>query len=84
MKTKYAVVNTSENAGTFVDAKDTTPAAANGVSKALSILGGGGSINRASAAYNFAIDPQAFTAGVVRGGGGFLGYVAKVIAAEKP
>jgi len=84
MKTKYPVVNASENVGAFVDAKDKTPSAANGISKGLSILGGGGSINRSSSAYQFAIDPQAFSAGVMRAGGGFLSHVAKVIAAEKP
>lgn len=84
VKTKYAIVNATEKAGEFVDAKNTTPSAANGISKGLSILGGGGSINRSSAAYIFAIDPQAFSAGVLRGGGGFLNQVAKAIAAEKP
>lgn len=84
MKTKYAVVNTTENAGAFVDAKNTSPAAANGLSKGLSILGGGGSINRSSAAYQFAIEPSAFSAGVLRGGGAFLGHVTKVVTAEKP
>ncbi len=84
MKTKYAVVNATENAGAFVDAKNTSPSAANGISKGLSLLGGGGSINRSSAAYQFAIDPAAFSAGVLRGGGAFLGHVTKVITAEKP
>lgn len=83
-KMKYAIVNASENAGTFVDAKDKSPSAANGLSKALGILGGGGSISRASAAYTFQIDPAAFDTGVLRGGGGFLDGVAKAMAAEKP
>lgn len=84
VKTKYAVVNASENTGTFVEAKDATPSAANGISRGLSILGGGGSINRAAAGYRFAVEPQAFSAGVLRAGGGFLGHAAKVISAEKP
>lgn len=83
-KMKYAVVNATENAGAFTDAKDKTPSAANGISKGLGILGGVGSISRSSAAYQFTIDPAAFSAGVVRGGGGFLTYIAKVIGAEKP
>lgn len=83
-KLKQAVVGTGENVGTFVDAKDKSPSAANGVSKGLSILGGGGSINRASAAYIFAIEPKAFETAVLRGGNAFLGEVAKTIAAEKP
>lgn len=83
-KLKHAIVNTGENVGTFVDAKDTSPGAANGISKGLSILGGGGSINRASAAYQFAIEPKAFNSAVLRGGDAFLGQVAKVMSAEMP
>lgn len=83
-KVKYSIVNTGENVGAFVDAKNTTPTAANGISKGLSILGGGGTINRSSAAYQFAIDPKAFETAVLRGGDAYLAHVAKAIAAERP
>lgn len=83
-KMKYAVLNLGENVGTFIDTKNTTPGAANGISKGLGILGGGGSINRVSAEYQFAVEPKAFNAAVLRGGEGFLNHVAKVLAPEKP
>ncbi len=84
LKTKYAVVNLSENVGTFVDAKSKTPSAANGISKGLGILSGAGSISRASAAYQFQIEPKTFDEAVLRGGGGIFAGFAKAIAAEKP
>ncbi len=82
-KSKYPVVG-AEPVGTFSDAKDKSPTAANGISKGLSILGGGGSINRSSAAYQFAIDSKAFGDAALRSGDRFLAHVAKVIATEKP
>lgn len=71
IKLKGAVVNTTENAGTFTGMTDKTPGAANGLSKGLSVLGGG-SINRASGAYTFAIDREKFNAGVLAGAEAFL------------
>jgi hypothetical protein len=82
IKLKHAVVNTTAEAGTFTDAKDKSPTGANALSKGLSILGGGGSINRASVAYVFTIDPPKFEAGILAGGEAFLG--ASVKAMGKP
>ncbi|MEO5960896.1 MAG: hypothetical protein ABIZ49_05260 [Opitutaceae bacterium] len=82
-KLKGAIVNTTANAGTFVDAEDKSPTAANALSKGLSILGGGGSINRASGNYVFALDQKNFEDGVNAGSQLFLNHVAKSIASER-
>lgn len=71
IKLKGAVVNTTENAGTFVGAEDKSPSAANGLSKGLSKIAGG-SINRASGSYTFQIDREKFDAGVRTGADTFL------------
>ncbi len=83
VKTKYPVIS-AETVGTFIDAKDKSPSAANALSKGLSILGGGGSISRSSAAYQFEIDPKAYATGVQASSGTFLNQAAKAIAAGKP
>ncbi|HEX2862802.1 MAG TPA: hypothetical protein VHN79_14235 [Lacunisphaera sp.] len=79
IKLKGAVVNTTEEAGAFTGMTDKTPGAANGLSKGLAILGGGGSIKRASGAYTFAIDREKFNAGVRAGADTFLVATVKAL-----
>ncbi len=79
IKLKGAVVNTTENAGSFTGMKDKTPSAANGLSKGLAILGGGGSINRASGTYHFTIDREKFDEGVLKGAETFLAATVKAL-----
>lgn len=79
--TKAAVVNISENAGTLSKV-DTTSNAANGLSKALSMLGGGGSISANSADYTFTIDKAAYSAGALNGIASFNAEVAKALAGQ--
>lgn len=76
-------IKITEKAGDLVQAADTTPAAANAVSKGLSLLGGGGSIKQSSAEYTFTIDPNAYAAGALKGTSDFNEEVAKVAAAAK-
>lgn len=79
IKLKGAVVNATENAGAFTDHEDKTPKAANALSKGLGILGGGGSINRASGSYTFTVDREKFDAGVLAGGQAFLNASIKAM-----
>lgn len=72
IKLKESIVNATADAGAFTSAKDKTPSTANALSKGLSLLGGGGTINRAPAAYTFTIDRAKFQAGVLAGGEAFL------------
>jgi hypothetical protein len=79
IKLKGAMVNTTEDAGAFTGMTDKTPGAANALSKGLSILGGGGSINRASGSYTFVIDREKFNAGVLAGAEAFLAASVKAL-----
>ena len=79
--TKAPVINLTGNAGTLSKV-DTTSGAANGLSKALSMLGGGGSITGSSADYTFTIDQAAYGAAALHGIAGFNAEVAKAIAGQ--
>jgi hypothetical protein len=81
--TKGYVTNITPKAGELVKAADTTPTAANALSKGLSLLGGGGSISAQSADYTFTIDKVAYTAGAMKGIGDFNSEVAKFAATAK-
>lgn len=78
---KEPVINLSENAGTLTRV-DTTPTGANALSKALSIMGGGGSISSSSANYTYTIDPALYSAAALRGVVSFNGEVAKSLAGQ--
>lgn len=75
---KAALVNTTAKAGQLVQAEDTTPVAANALSKALSLLSGTGSIKQNSADYTFTIDPALYVQGAMVGIGSFNAEFAKV------
>lgn len=75
---KAALVNTSAKAGQLVQAEDTTPVAANALSKALGMLSGTGSIKQNSADYTFTIDPTLYVQGAMLGIGSFNAEFAKV------
>lgn len=62
--TKAPMPTVAENVGTLSQVKDDTPNAANALSSALSMLGGGGTINRKSGVYVFQVDQPAYTAAV--------------------
>lgn len=79
--TKAPVINLTENAGTLSKV-DTTSGAANGLSKALSMLGGGGSITGSSADYTFTIDQAVYGAAALHGIASFNAEVAKAIAGQ--
>jgi hypothetical protein len=79
IKLNGSILNATTDAGAFTSAKDKTPSAANGLSKGLSILGGGGNISRASAAYTFMIDPKKFDQGALAGGDAFLAASVKAM-----
>lgn len=81
-KLKYAMVD-GATVGAFIDAKDKSPTAGNAISKGLSILGGGGNINRASASYVFAVTPAVFAERTVTDGKLFLNEVARTIAPQR-
>lgn len=81
--TKSYVANISPKAGELVKAEDTTPKAANALSKGLSILSGAGSIDSSSANYVFTVDRAAYSAGVMKGIGDFNAEVSKFAAAGK-
>lgn len=81
--TKTYVTNISPKAGELVKAEDTTPRAANALSKGLSLLSGAGSIDAASANYVFTINRAAYSAGVMSGVGAFNAEVEKFIATSK-
>ncbi|MEK6725823.1 MAG: hypothetical protein AABY54_04625 [Deltaproteobacteria bacterium] len=76
-------VKIAENTGELVQAADTTPEAANALSKGLSLLSGAGSVKTNSAEYTFTIDLNAYVAGAVKGVADFNAEVAKVAVAEK-
>jgi hypothetical protein len=80
--TKGYVTNITEKAGEMVKTEDTTPKAANGISKALSLFGGG-SIQASSATYTFTVDPKAYTEGALNGITTFNAEVAKFAATAK-
>lgn len=78
--TKAAVINITEKAGDLVKAADTSPTAANAISKGLSALTGAGSISASSADYVFNVDRNAYTAGAMKGITAFNAEVAKAAA----
>lgn len=80
---KGAVTNTTPKAGELVKAADTTPTAANALSKGLSLLSGAGSIQASSAEYTFTIDRDAYTSGAMKGIGDFNSEVANYAATGK-
>lgn len=80
---KAALVNTTTKAGQLTQAADTTPVAANALSKALSLFSGAGSIQQNSADYTFTIDRTLYLQGAMAGIGSFNAEVAKV-AAQTP
>lgn len=75
--TKAPVINISSNVGTL-SKTDTTPAAANALSKGLSMLSGAGSISASSADYTFSVDPAAYSSGAMKGIAAFNAEVARV------
>lgn len=81
--TKGYVGNISPKAGELVKTANTTPAAANALSKGLSMLTGAGAIQAESAEYTFTIDRNAYTAGAMKGIGDFNSEVAKYAATGK-
>lgn len=81
--TKAAVINITDKAGELVKAADTTPTAANALSKGLSVLTGAGSISASSADYVFNVDPGAYTAGALKGITDFNAEVARAAASAK-
>lgn len=81
--TKAAVINITEKAGELVKAADTTPTAANALSKGLSMLSGAGSINASSAEYTFNVDRTAYTAGALKGITDFNAEVGKAASSAK-
>lgn len=83
VSTKAAVINITPKAGDLVKAADTTPTAANALSKGLSMLSGAGSINSSSSDYVFNVDRNAYTAGALKGISDFNAEVAKAAASAK-
>lgn len=80
--TKNAVTNISEKAGELVKSADTTPTAANALSKGLSLLTGVGDIQTASAEYTFTIDKAAYAAGTLKGIADFNAALVKAAASK--
>ncbi len=78
---KGPVVNISDNAGSL-SKQDTTPSAANAISKTLSMLGGGGSISASASDYTFTIDKAAYSAAALHGMTSFNAEVAKALAGQ--
>lgn len=76
-------IKITEKVGNIVQAADTTPAAANALSKGLSLLTGAGAITASSSEYTFTIDPNAYVAGALKGASDFNAEVAKVATAAK-
>ena len=79
--TKGPVYNLTEKAGELVKAGDTTPTAANALSKTLSMFAGG-SISTNSADYVLNIDRDIYASAALRGISGFNAEVAKAAAAQ--
>lgn len=75
---KAALVNTTAKAGELVQAEDTTPVAANALSKALGLLSGTGSIKQNSADYTFTINREQYLQGAMVGIASFNAEFAKV------
>lgn len=75
---KAALINTTPKAGQLTEAADTTPVAANALSKALSLLSGAGSIKQNSAEFTFTIDRDLYLQGAMVGIGSFNAEFAKV------
>lgn len=80
--TTKPVINVSEKVGSLSQGADASPAAANALSSALSVFGGG-NIQRTVTNYELSIDREAFAAGVMNGVQNFNAEVAKVAAAAK-
>jgi hypothetical protein len=79
-------IKITDKVGDLVKSEETTPAAANALSKGLSLLTGAGSITASSAEYTLTIDRTAYAAGALKGAGDFneeLVKVAKAAAAKK-
>lgn len=68
----------SDKTGELVKAEDTTPVAANALSKGLALLSGSGSISSSSARYTYTVDRPAYIDSVMRGIGAFNADVAKL------
>lgn len=81
--TKGYTVNITEKAGEMVKTEETTPKAANAISKGLSFLTGAGSIQASSANYVMTVDKAAYSAGAMNGIGAFNAEVAKYAATAK-
>jgi hypothetical protein len=81
--TREQVINASTEVGTLTKTADTTPAASNALSSALSGLTGSGNIQRSSSAYLLTVDREAYAAGVMNGVVSFNTEVARA-AATKP
>lgn len=64
LMTSTYMAGVAENVGTLSQVKDDTPNAANSLSQALSMLGGGGTISRKSGVYVFQVDQAAYGAAV--------------------
>lgn len=79
--TKAPVVNISDKAGTL-SSVDTSPTGANALSKALSLMGGGGSISSSSSEYTYTIDQTAYSAAALNGFASFNAEVAKALAGQ--
>lgn len=82
--TKQQALNTTEKAGTLTMVADTTPQAANALSQVLNLLGGGGAIKSKSSDWQFAIDQDAYRAGVLNGVHAFNAEVAKAASSATP
>ena len=80
--TTKPVINVSEKVGALSSGTDASPAAANSLSSALSVFGGG-NIQRSVTNYELTIDREAFAAGVMNGVQNFNAEVAKVAAAAR-
>lgn len=79
---KNPLINVTKSAGTLTK-QDTTSHAANAFSKSLSLLSGAGSITGSSANYEFALDREAYRAGILAGTGAFNTEAAKLIGAQR-
>lgn len=80
---KNPMINVTAKVGDMVKAADTTPTAANALSKGLSLLTGAGSISASSAEYTFTLDRNAYTSGALKAIGDFNNEVARAAAGAK-
>lgn len=83
MTTGY-MTGVSENVGTLSQVKDDTPSGANALSSALSMLGGGSSINRKSGVYVFQVDQPAYATAVRKATTSVNGLFAEAAAEHAP